>query len=52
MCGGGHFEGFTTVIQGDSSVQHQDAIFFKFVVNFCKEKMDVGTSVGSSPLFY
>ena len=35
--GGGPFEGFATVIQGDNSVPHQDAKFKKYVVNFCKE---------------
>ena len=38
VCDGGHFEGFSTVIQGDNAVPHQDATFYKYVVNLCKEK--------------
>ena len=38
MCGGGTFEGFAPVIQVDNDVTHQDAKFYKYVVDLCKEK--------------
>ena len=41
VCDGGHFEGFSTVIQGDNAVPHQDATFYKYVVNLCKEKQSM-----------
>ena len=33
------------MIQGENSGPHQDTIFYKYLVNFCKaKKMAVGTS--------
>ena len=38
VCGGGIFDGFAPVIQGDNAGPHQDSKLYKYVVNFCKAK--------------
>ena len=44
VCDGGPFEGFYTIFQGDNAGPHQDEKLYKYVVNFCKEKMAMGNS--------
>ena len=38
VCDGGTFEGFAPFIQGENAVPHQDANFYKCVVNLCISK--------------